>query len=58
MEIEISPEPTDAERAAILAALAAEEDESPNLLLSGSAEVFGNRNVAVCGVTAWKGAAL
>ena len=56
--MEIYPEPTEAERAAIMAALAEEEAQSPNLVLSASAEMFGNRNVAVCGVTARRGAAL
>jgi hypothetical protein len=58
VEIEIHPEPTEAERAAIVAALAAEEDEIPNLVLSRSAEMFGNRNVVVCGVTTRTGVTL
>jgi hypothetical protein len=57
VEIEISPQPTEAERAAILAALAAEKDEFPNLVLP-PAQMFGNQNVRVCGVTARRGAAL
>jgi hypothetical protein len=58
VEVEICPEPTEAERAAIMAALAEEEAQSPNLVLSASAEMFGNRNVFVCGVTTRTGAPL